>query len=168
MVRAVAFLLFLFVVPLSATALVPTDHPNEKQAVAAVFGIIENSADGKPAFVRTNIVPLVENQQYGWAIGLPRNVTTVRWKEEFTLPAPPETWGEGENGVHAISRDRKVSIKEADVLVRDGIVSNFWSVAPGDPVGEYVIRIFINDSLVATFHFEAVRPAAGKPIPSNR
>jgi hypothetical protein len=155
MARTALFLLLIFVVPLPANAVLTTDG----HASAAAFGIIENSVDGKPTFVRTNRVPLVENQKYGWVIRVPKNLKTVRWREEFTLPAPPNTWGEGEkDGIHAISADRRVSTTEREVPVRDGIVSNFWRVASGDPTGKYVIRVFINDALVETFHFEAVKP----------
>jgi hypothetical protein len=153
-------LLCLLFTPLCASASVPQDQQGEHQEGVGVFGILQKDTEGKETFVRTDIVPLVENQTYGWIIRLKTGLK-VKWKEEFILPAPPETWGEAENdGAHRISGDRKVSVTEREVLVKDGTISNFWSVAPGDPVGQYVIRVYVNGALVESFRFKCVAPTS--------
>jgi len=125
------------------------------------FGIIETDHDGAEDFVITDLVPLIEGQSYGWIIKLSPGLTTVKWKEVFELPEVPETWGVGEeHGEHEISQDRKVSVTEKEVFVQDGYIENFWSVATGDPPGEYIIRIYIENHLAKTFRFK-VRPVSG-------
>ena len=85
--------LYLLFVPLSATLGIPTDQHRRKEEVTGDFGILDKDAEGKEIFVKTNIVPLVENQGYGWIITLGKNVDKVKWREEFTLPAPPPNMG---------------------------------------------------------------------------
>jgi len=158
-----ALFLYLFFVPLSATFGIPTDQHRTKEEVTGVFGILVKDAEGKERFVETDIVPLVENQAYGWIIRLGRGFDKVKWREEFTLPAAPKTWGTTETeGTREISTDKKISVTEKETLVREGRIFNFWSVAAGDPIGKYVIRVFIDNSLVATFHFKVVKPPSSK------
>jgi hypothetical protein len=35
-----------------------------------------------------------------------------------------------------------------------GVIGHAWSVAPGDPAGRYVIRVFVEGRLAATFRFD--------------
>ncbi|WP_022664944.1 hypothetical protein [Desulfospira joergensenii] len=129
----------------------------EEQLSTGVFGIIVQDQQGKEKFQPTNTVPFIEGQSYGWIIKLSPEFTKVKWKEVFELPASPDTWGAGEaSGGNKISEDRKVSIIEKEVAVEDGYIQNFWSVAPGDPLGDYVIRVYINDLLLETFHFRVI------------
>ena len=74
------------------------------------------------------------------------------------MPARPETWGNGEeSGQHEITEDGKISITEKEVFVRDGYIQNFWSVAAGDPLGDYVIRVYVNEVLLRILNFKVVR-----------
>ena len=86
----------------------------------------------------------------------------MKWKEVFELPARPETWGHGEErGQYEITEDGRISITEEEVIVRDGYIHSFWEVEAGDPLGDYVIRVYVNDMLLGTFNFKVVRN--GKP-----
>jgi hypothetical protein len=142
---------------LSNTALTAIPDKAEKQPHAGVFGIITKNQEGKEQFEATKTVPFVEGQSYGWIIKLGPEFIKVKWKEVFELPASPDTWGAGEaSGQHEISEDRKVSITEKEVVVEGGYIQNFWSVAPGDPVGDYVIQVYVNNLLLETFRFKVV------------
>ena len=88
-------LLFLLFTPLSASASVPQGQQGEHQEGVGVFGILQKDTEGRETFVKTDIVPLMENQAYGWVVRLKTGLK-VKWKEEFILPAPPKTWGEAE------------------------------------------------------------------------
>lgn len=125
---------------------------------SAEFGLFNDDESGQPVFVPTRSVPLVEGQSYGWIVSLPNSAPgkKVRWREEFVLPAAPSTWGEADPDVRQrISSDGRTSVKEAEVVVpEDGRIANAWSVAPGDPAGRYVIRVFVDGQKVRTFEFD--------------
>jgi hypothetical protein len=72
-----------------------------------------------------------------------------------TLPSAPQTWShEDKNRRREISSDRTVSITENEVVPERGIIFNFWKVAPGDPKGRYIIRVYVEGDLVSTFEFD--------------
>jgi len=136
---------------------IDTTSRSEVHIVRAEFGLFNSPESEKPLFVATKTVPLTENQSYGWMILLVTKKTTIRWREELTLPSAPATWGDGEiqgEGVHSISADRKVSVLECEVQPEDGLISNAWVLTPGDPKGHYVIRVTIENSLERTFEFD--------------
>jgi|TARA_B100000315_G_C14445525_1_gene526634 hypothetical protein len=139
-----------------------TEQPKE-QPHTGVFGIITKDHEGEEKFEITNSVPFVEGQSYGWIIRLGPGITKVKWKEVFELPARPETWGPGElSEEHDISEDRKISITEKEVVAKGGYIQNFWSVAAGDPLGDYVIRVYVHDLLLETFYFTVLSPILSK------
>ena len=43
-------------------------------------------------------------------------------------------------------------------MLSDGMIQHAWSVANGDPAGDYEIRLFIEGKLVRTFKFEVAPP----------
>ncbi|MBS0361470.1 MAG: hypothetical protein JSR98_08815, partial [Proteobacteria bacterium] len=77
------------------------------------------------------------------------NKPTAHVREEIRLPAPANSWNAGgalPPGM-TVAADRSSAVFERDIPVRDGIVFNVWSVAQGDPVGDYVIRVFVEGQL---------------------
>ncbi len=130
MFRACAASLFCFLVFQGlASASVPVGLNLSPRERVGVFGILARDAQGKESFEKTDRVPRVEGQAYGWMIRLARPVARVKWKEEFTLPAAPETWGSEDEGASlSVSPDRKVFVTEKEEAPMDGIISNFWSV----------------------------------------
>lgn len=121
------------------------------------FGIIETNPNGEEQFVVTDRVPLVEGQFYGWVIKISPGFTKVKWKEVFELPEAPQTWSvEETSGDILISQDRTVSVTEGEVFVQDGYIGNYWSVVAGDPPGDYIMRVYVNDHLVETFRFKVM------------
>ena len=119
----------------------------------AAFGVFSLTADGRVDFKPTKAVPLKPNQEFGWVIGVTTTKPTVKWREEFTVPYPPETWGPVE-GKHEISADRKVSILEREVTPDRGFLFNTWTIAPGDPKGRHVIKVTIEDAAPIVFEFD--------------
>jgi|GEM_PF-974574 len=118
--------------------------------VRAEFGLFNASG-----FVPSNTVPLVEGQTYGWRIVLKTNKANVRWREEFTLPVAPATWGDAETkGLNTVSNDKRVSVMEREVTPVDGVIVNSWAVVAGDPVGHHVMRVLIDNRYEHIFQFD--------------
>jgi len=117
------------------------------------FGLFNRTPDGRIDFQPTKTVPLRPDQSFGWIIGVITKKPTVRWREEFTVPYPPQTWGPVD-GRHEISPDRKVSILEREVEPERGFVFNSWAIAPGDPKGRHTIKVTIEDAPPVVFEFE--------------
>jgi len=119
----------------------------------SAFGVFDRTPDGRVDFKPSKTVPLTPNQEFGWIIGVTTTKPTVKWREEFTVPTPPETWGPTE-GKHEISADRKVSILEREVTLERGFLFNSWSISPGDPKGRHVIRVTVEDAPPVVFEFD--------------
>jgi hypothetical protein len=136
--------------PATGQSMIPEDR-----IISAEFGLFNPPDSGKELFVPTSMVPLTENQGYGWVILLETRKPKIRWREEFTLPSAPSTWGDAvPEGSHAISGDGRVSVLDREVEPEQGIISNSWTVAPGDPKGRYVIRVIIEGTLERVFEFD--------------
>jgi hypothetical protein len=128
---------------------------NEVEIIQAEFGLFNPPASGKQAFVPTRTVPLTENQAYGWFIVLKTTKARIKWREEFTLPAPPGAAGDAAlQSPQALAEAGRLSIVEREVEADDGVIRNVWDVARGDPVGRYVIRVIIENTLERVFEFD--------------
>ena len=153
-------LLIFCAVSLSGTAFAsipkqPVGVVTSPEVIRADFGLFNPPNSGKPLFVPAKIVPFIPNQGYGWVILLRTDKPKIKWREEFTLPEKPNTWGDPETtGSRSVSTDGLVSTTEREVSTDRGVISNAWAVAPGDPKGRYVIRVFIEDSLARVFEFD--------------
>ncbi|MBD2631052.1 hypothetical protein RI030_17945 [Aphanizomenon flos-aquae NRERC-008] len=38
----------------------------------------------------------------------------------------------------------------------NGVIENFWTISPGDPLGKHQIEVYIDERLIGTFVFEIV------------
>jgi hypothetical protein len=124
------------------------------QIVRAEFGLFKQDNAGNQSFVPAKTVPLVEGQEYGWMIVLKTKKPTIKWREEFTLPYAPATWGDVEaQGLHTVSTDGRISVMEREISPVDGLVFNSWTVAAGDPQGRYVMRVLIDNRYEQIFEF---------------
>ena len=125
------------------------------EVIRADFGLINPPISDKPTFIPSKMVPLIPNQGYGWFILLRTTKPKIKWREEFTLPVKPISWGNPESlGSRSVSTDGRVSVTEREVSPDGGVIFNAWAVAPGDPKGRYVIRVFIEGSLAKVFEFD--------------
>lgn len=123
--------------------------------ISADFGLLEPGNPGEMTLTPTTVVPLVVNQGYGWKITLRNPPATVRWREAFTLPAKPESWGStGTVGTRTLSADGKTLVTEAQVAPVQGVIAHSWQILPGDPTGRYVLQVSVEGKLVKTFQFE--------------
>jgi hypothetical protein len=123
------------------------------QIEQAAFGVFDRTPDGKVDFKPTKTVPSTPNQEFGWVIGVTTTKPTVRWREEFTLPAAPETWGPVP-GKHELSADRKVSILEREVAADGNFLFNAWTISPGDPKGRHIMKVTVEDAPPIVFEFD--------------
>lgn len=123
--------------------------------VRAEFGLMNPPEAASPGFQPSPVVPHVPDQGYGWVIVVESTKPTVRVQEEFTLPRAPATWGSPEPDTQrALSKDGRTLTTIREVEPQDGVVSQAWAIAPGDPKGRYRIRVRIEDGPATTFSFD--------------
>jgi hypothetical protein len=117
------------------------------------FGVDTMRDDGSPTFFETNHIPLVAGTSFGWRLKLAMPDGAMMLREEFILPAPPAYWGVSSDTF--LSDDRMVAITERIVTPDNGWLDGRWTVTPGDPSGPYVLRVFLDGTLVKTFRVTA-------------
>jgi hypothetical protein len=119
------------------------------------FGILKTDASGEDQFVATDQVPAVDGQVFGWVVEVSTSRSSVRWQEHLRLPAPPADWGDAANDPDIlISKDGKSVAAQGEDDVEDGSLSRFyWSLASGDPGGDYELDVAIEGKAVAHFRF---------------
>ncbi|MES2949682.1 MAG: hypothetical protein V4858_14160 [Pseudomonadota bacterium] len=155
-----SFTAALLLISVSPAAISALPEPSKNAAASTIvtsgeFGLFNLSDPSKPSFVPSASVPLVPDQAYGWIIRVRTDKAKIKWREEFTLPATPTTWGVAEPvGTRSVSNDGRTSVTEREVSPDRGVIFNSWSVAPGDPKGRYTIRVFIDGSLAKAFEFD--------------
>ena len=120
------------------------------------FGVRIINSSGKVNFFPTTTVPLKEGDAYGWRITLDKYSGKVQWREVLTLPKPPETWITENRENLSISKDGKTATSTRIQTPVNGVIENFWTISPGDPLGKHQIEVYINERLLATFEFEIV------------
>jgi hypothetical protein len=135
----------------------PTPTSLKKITVSnAEFGLKRVDSKGNVTIFRTTRVPLQQGNAYGWRIKLKDYQGEVKWREVLHLPKPPETWGTDNGEDFSISADGTTSITRRTQSAPGGVIGNFWTIAPGDPLGKYRIDIYIDDRLIGTFEFEVI------------
>lgn len=122
----------------------------------AEFGIKRVDKQGKVSFIPTNKILLKEGEVYGWRINLKNYRGKVKWREVLKLPQPPETWATQDSDGFSISTDGTTAISERTQTVTNGKIENFWTIAPGDPLGKHQIQVYINGQIIKSFDFELV------------
>ena len=147
----------------------PRVAPPSGASRGAVFGIIATDPAGKPFFVRSDSVPNVEGQMYGWFIGVGDSRDPVRWSETLTLPAPPASWsreGSHRDSDLSVAPDGRSAVVRGESVPEYGAIYHFWAVAPGDPVGRYTIVVKLADGREERFAFALLaRDSKEHPTP---
>ncbi len=134
-------------------------QPNNSTNISvtkAEFGVAKVDSQGKITFIPTMKVPLEKGKKYGWRIQLQNVKGEVTWREVLSLPKPPETWATDNGENFTLSSDGTEAISKRTQLPKDGVIENFWAIAPGDPPGKHKIQVYIEDRLIANFEFEVV------------
>ena len=126
------------------------------EVIRAEFGLFNSSPSGEWVLTPSSIVPFKKGQHYGWSILLKTSKPRVKWREEFTLPSPPSTWGNDEFSVvhQTVTRDRLTSVVEVDAIPINGVIQSIWEVVPGDPQGHYIIWVTIDGGNPQLFEFD--------------
>ena len=131
----------------------PAPWTQSGAASATGFGTFDYGRADGVGFQRTDVVPLIPGQAYGWIMRMPTSASSVRIREELILPAPAPEWGTfGTPGI-TVAADRRSAVTEIDVPVVDGMISNSWEVAEGDPPGPYIIRVSVEGRPATVFRF---------------
>src|SRR5262245_3493162 len=133
----------------------------------AVFGILSTDSAGNPLFVRTDSVPNVEGQAYGWFIEVDSKLP-VKWTETLTLPGPAASWGdEGPSPTPGLSvaADSRSAVTQGEDLPEFGVIYHFWSVVAGDPSGNYTIVVKLAGGREERFDFKLFATGAGDGSP---
>ncbi|MGM3308417.1 hypothetical protein ACSQ6I_20970 [Anabaena sp. WFMT] len=120
------------------------------------FGVRIVDAKGKVNFFPTTKVPLKQGDAYGWQIKLKNYRGKVKWREVLRLPKAPETWATQEDDNFSISADGTTAITKRTQTSSNGVIENFWKIAPGDPLGKHKIEVYVDEHLIAAFEFETV------------
>ena len=118
----------------------------------AEFGILDENGENY-IFKETNHIPNKVGITYGWNIHLTTHKEVVTWKEEFILPSPAVEWADINKNEVTVDNNKKAAITKRTVIPENGWINNYWSISKGDPSGKYMMKIYIDDSLVKTFVF---------------
>lgn len=121
------------------------------------FGVRIVDSQGKANFFPTSKVPLKQGDAYGWRIKLQNYQGKVKWREVLSLPKAPETWATPEKDENfSLSKDGTTAMTKRTQTSKNGVIENYWKIAPGDPLGKHKIEVYIDNRLIATFEFETV------------
>ncbi len=150
---AIAFTLAL-ALPAVSLAQSPAPSSAPAEIVNSAFGLFQVDANSQASFHATSVVPLIEKQSYGWVMRVKTDKATVHYREEFTLPAAPKTWGTESSPDIRVRGDQLTSVTERDVEPKNGVILNVWNVAAGDPSGHYVIKVTVDGAAVRQFDFD--------------
>ncbi|NWF60704.1 MAG: hypothetical protein HXY43_15945 [Fischerella sp.] len=132
------------------------------------FGVLRVEKSGKVTLIPTNKVPLQEGTVYGWRVQLRDYQGEVTWREVFQLPQRPETWGTTNTDNFSLSTDGTAAETKRTDLTKDGVITNSWTIAAGDPMGKHTIEVYIDDRRIAAFEFEVVPVRQQRPVSAPR
>lgn len=118
------------------------------------FGIFWTDTDGELQFMKADVIPFYVGQEYGWMITYEPKLARSVWREELILPEPPMVWGGavGDPSIH-ISSDGRVFVRKFETSGDEGEVYGTFEIAEGDPVGKYIINVYLGEKQIKTFEF---------------
>lgn len=123
----------------------------------AFFLVATKGPDKKWTVRAADRVPLSPKSAcYGWRLHFSQNALgDVAWRGELTLAAEP-----GKAPTVLVTKKREKP--------EHGWVGDAWCVNKGDPTGEHVIRVYVQDSLAKSFTFSVVAPESlVAPVPAE-
>jgi hypothetical protein len=119
------------------------------EVVEAVFGYVD-AQTGK--IVESSVIDTAKHRGFGWRIRFDGLRRSVRFREEFILPAPARSWQVGPETT--VAPDRASATTEGDRhLDSDLKLRNAWIHTPGDPTGPHITRVWVEGTLVAEFRY---------------
>lgn len=132
----------------------------------AQFGILKPGADGDDQFVAGQDVPAEDGQAFGWVVEVDTTRESLHWQEHLKLPRPPADWGDAATDPDIlIAADGRSVVAQGDDMIEDGELSRFyWTLAAGDPAGDYEMDVAIEGRPVAHFTFHVPATVTEKAI----
>ena len=136
---------------LSSVPALAQTTPVATEILHATSGVFSPSGD---SFRPTRDVSLAGKDAYGWIIQVRTDKPVVRWREEFTLPAPAASWGVDGDPQISVAGDGRTSVTEREADASDGWIANVWTVADSDPKGRYVMKVTVDGGPSREFEFD--------------
>jgi hypothetical protein len=110
--------------------------------------------NGDEISYKTNNIPyLINNSCYHWVIHFTPGVGTMEIDEEVQLPAPAPLWGSDPDNPSIISPDKSSAITRRTINLADGMATNGWCVAKGDPKGAYSYTLRYKSEILTRLDF---------------
>lgn len=127
---------------------------------AVRFGLLKSDSGTDDDFVATDEIPAVDGQAFGWIVEVTTTRRSLHWQEHLRMPAPPVDWGDAASDPDIeISKDGKSVLAQGEDDVEDGELSRFyWSLATGDPAGDYQLDVAVEGHAVAHIRFHVDGP----------
>ena len=162
--QSLAMAFFLIAGSAGAQTATPTKTGNaaypavpEMQIQRAEFGVFRDLNSPATTLDPTRVVAR-DGRPIGWVIAVDTQKPTVRWREEFTVPAPPQHWGltpdKGDIRPPTVSADKLTATTERQVMVGGGTISHWWKLDATDARGPHTMRVYVEDVLVSSFSFD--------------
>ena len=122
---------------------------------SARFGLLQVDAAGDEQFVPAGELPAVDGTAFGWVLEVETTRDRIAWRETLTLPAPPADWGDavGDPALEIAADGRSVTARGTGTVAGGELSRFYWVLASGDPAGDYVLEVTIEDRPVARFRF---------------
>lgn len=132
----------------------------------AQFGVLQTDDDGNEKFVPMTTLPAEDGTVFGWVIEVDTDRETLHWQERMRLPKAPADWGDAlDEPDVAISKDGRSVAAQGEDEVQGGELERFyWTLAPGDPAGDYEMDVAIEGRTVAHFSFRVPATVHEKPM----
>ena len=132
----------------------------------ARFGLLQPDAAGDEHFLPATELPAVDGTAFGWVLEVETGRDRLAWRETLRLPEAPADWGDAAADPDvAIAADGRSVTARGVAPVTGGTVSRFyWALASGDPAGEYVLEVVVEDRPVARFRFRVPAPVRERPV----
>jgi hypothetical protein len=149
-------------IPLAALALSAGAPPSAAGVTVTGVEFLSERilGNGQAAVEATRRIPHVPGSCYRWVIKVAPGTRNVAIREVFALPEPALRWGGADGVPHSrttVAPDRASAVTRLDETLEDGILTNSWCVAEGDPIGVYRIRVYAGARLLHRFDFRVQR-----------
>lgn len=129
------------------------DSPRQVAPNLVIDSVVFGYVDPKTGdIVASDTIDTRRHLGFGWRIrfrGVPRS---IRYREEFLLPAPAANWGVGPSTKVAPNRASATTTETVE-LGADLTLRHVWYHTDGDPKGVHRINVQVNDIPIQTFRF---------------
>ncbi len=120
-------------------------------------GVFRDNPDKTIYLMPARTIQVAAGTRFGWVLYLNTTRKTVRWREQVTFPSRPRNLAVSEPSEGAgISADGRTMTTENQHRLTGNIISDVWEFEDGDPRGEYVFKIFIDNKPAGTFRIQVV------------